>query len=76
MRRRVFEHLRSAGIGTQVHYIPVYRLSYYRDELTYPQDGCPEAERYYAGALSLPMFPGLEQEDVARVVGELGRALA
>jgi perosamine synthetase len=76
VRRRVFDHLRGAGIGTQVHYIPVYRLNYYRDELSYPQDDCPAAERYYAGAISLPMFPGLEQEDVARVVGELGRALA
>jgi perosamine synthetase len=76
VRRRVFDHLRGAGIRTQVHYIPVYRLSYYRDELGYPQDGCPAAEDYYAGAISLPMFPGLEQEDIARVVGELGRALA
>ena len=44
VRRRVFEHLRDAGIWVQVHYIPVYRLTYYRRTLGYPQDECPAAE--------------------------------
>jgi dTDP-4-amino-4,6-dideoxygalactose transaminase len=74
-RLAVFEALRSAGIGVQVHYIPLYRLPYYRDELGYPQDSCPEAERHYWGALSLPMFPAMESDDVARVVRELTAAL-
>jgi UDP-4-amino-4,6-dideoxy-N-acetyl-beta-L-altrosamine transaminase len=76
LRRRVFEHLRAAGIGVQVHYIPVYRLPYYRDRLGYPQEGCPHAEDYYAGAISLPMFPAMTEADVERVVGELREALA
>jgi dTDP-4-amino-4,6-dideoxygalactose transaminase len=75
VRRSVFDSLRAAGIGVQVHYIPVYRLSYYREQLGYPQDECPAAEDYYAGAISLPMFPGLEQGDLDRVVSELGKAL-
>jgi perosamine synthetase len=74
-RLRAFESLRDAGIGVQVHYIPVYRLPYYRDELGYPQDACPQAERVYAGAISLPMFPGLSERDLERVVAELRRAL-
>jgi perosamine synthetase len=70
-RRRVFDGLRAAGIGVQVHYIPVYRLPYYRDQLGYPQDAFPESERYYAGAISLPMFPALADSDVERVVDTL-----
>jgi perosamine synthetase len=74
-RLHVFQALRAAAIGVQVHYIPVYRLPYYRDTLGYPQDECPNAERYYAGAVSLPMFPAMTDGDVERVVRELRRAL-
>jgi dTDP-4-amino-4,6-dideoxygalactose transaminase len=59
----------------QVHYIPIYRFGHYRDTLSYPQDECPHAEDYYAGAISLPMYPALQREDVARVVEELRRLL-
>ena len=60
----------------QVHYIPVYRLPYYRDVLGYPQDECPATEEYYWGAISLPMFPAMTRADVERVVRELRAALA
>ena len=75
-RKTAFERLRGAGIGVQVHYIPVYRLPYYRDELGYPQDTCPRAEELYAGLISLPLFPAMEEADVDRVVAALGEALA
>jgi perosamine synthetase len=75
-RLAAFEALRGAGIGVQVHYIPVYRLPYYRDTLGYPQDECPEAERLYSGLISLPMYPGMAESDLDRVVRELGEALA
>ena len=75
-RLAAFEALRAAGIGVQVHYIPVYRLPHYRDTLGYPQDECPNAEELYSGLISLPMFPAMEEGDVDRVVAELGRALA
>lgn len=75
-RRAVFEGLRSAGIGVQVHYIPIYRHPYYRDTLGYPQGACPNAEGYYAGAISLPMFPGLSRGDVERVVDRLTAQLS
>ena len=75
-RLAAFEALRAAGIGVQVHYIPVYRLPHYRDALGYPQDECPNAEELYSGLISLPMFPAMDEADVDRVVTELGRALA
>jgi perosamine synthetase len=74
-RKRVFEHLRSAGIWVQVHYIPVYRLSHYQKTLGYRQDECPVAESLYAGAISLPMFPAMDDADVDRVVTELQAGL-
>jgi UDP-4-amino-4,6-dideoxy-N-acetyl-beta-L-altrosamine transaminase len=74
-RLATFEALRESGLGVQVHYIPVYRLPYYRDVLGIPQDACPNAERYYWGAISLPMFPSLTDDDVRRVVDDLRRAL-
>jgi perosamine synthetase len=70
-RYEVFARLRESGIGVQVHYIPVYRMPYYRDVLGYPQDECPVADEYYAGAISLPMFPAMRDEDVEDVVDRL-----
>lgn len=75
VRRDVFEGLRAAGIGVQVHYIPIYRFPYFRDTLGYPQNGCPHAEEYYWSAISLPMYPALSRSDVERVVAELTRLL-
>jgi len=74
-RLAVFDALRRGGIGVQVHYIPIYRLPYYRDVLGFAQDECPAAEEYYAGAVSLPIFPAMTDADVERVVAELQESL-
>ena len=73
-RRAVFEAMRSRGIGVNVHYIPVHLQPYYR-ALGFSRGYCPEAERYYARALSLPIFPGLSDADQDVVVRALGEAL-
>jgi len=65
--REVFERLRVAGIGVNLHYIPVYRHPYYAREGFKPSD-FPEAERYYAEAITLPMYPGLTEEQQAEIV--------
>lgn len=72
--RAVFESMRAAGIGVNLHYIPVYRQPYY-EELGFKAGHCPEAERYYAEAISLPMYPGLTEAEQDRVLSALGRAL-
>jgi len=66
-RRALFEHLRGEGIGVQVNYIPAYWHPVFEDE-AYPRGLCPNAERFYAEELSLPMFPDLRDEDVDRVI--------
>ncbi|WLG97280.1 UDP-4-amino-4,6-dideoxy-N-acetyl-beta-L-altrosamine transaminase [Pseudomonas sp. FP198] len=72
--RQVFEGLRAAGIGVNLHYIPVHLQPYYRD-LGFAQGDYPQAERYYAEAISLPMFPSLSDEQQDYVVGQLQRLL-
>ncbi|WP_434571680.1 UDP-4-amino-4,6-dideoxy-N-acetyl-beta-L-altrosamine transaminase [Pseudomonas sp. Z3-6] len=72
--RQVFEGLRAAGIGVNLHYIPVHLQPYYCD-LGFAQGDYPQAERYYAEAISLPMFPSLSDEEQEYVVGQLQRLL-
>ncbi|XSS64938.1 UDP-4-amino-4,6-dideoxy-N-acetyl-beta-L-altrosamine transaminase [Pseudomonas sp. B11] len=72
--REVFEGLRAAGIGVNLHYIPVHLQPYYQD-LGFAAGDFPEAERYYAQAISLPMYPGLSDDEQDYVVEQLRRLL-
>jgi dTDP-4-amino-4,6-dideoxygalactose transaminase len=70
-RKRLFEYLVERGIRPQVHYIPVPRQPWYRRQIhTNPSD-YPNAERYYAACLSLPLFPAMTDGDQERVVEAL-----
>ncbi len=75
VRRPVFEALRAAGIGVNVHYIPVHLQPDYR-RLGFEPGMFPEAERYYGECLTLPMFPGMSDADVERVRAVLAKAFA
>ena len=72
--REVFEALRAAGIGVNLHYIPVYRQPYY-EKLGFKAGCCPEAEQYYAEAISLPIYPGLMESLQDSIVMELIRVI-
>jgi perosamine synthetase len=74
-RDRVFAALRSEGIGANVHYAPVYWHSYYQAR-GYRKGQCPTAEQASGQILTLPMFPAMTEEDVARVVAVLDRVTA
>lgn len=65
-RRAVYDALQAAGIGANVHYIPVYRQPYYQRH-GFARVTRPGAEAYYASALTLPLFPAMTEGDVARV---------
>lgn len=73
--RQVFEGMRAAGIGVNLHYIPVYLHPYY-EGLGFKSGLCPEAERYYEEAISLPMYYALTKEDQDRVTLALGEVTA
>ena len=72
--RQVFEALRAAGIGVNLHYIPVHTQPFYQD-LGHRLGDYPEAERYYAEAISLPMFPTMADADIERVAEAVKRAV-
>lgn len=74
-RERIFRRLVDAGIGVNVHYIPVHLQPYYRALGGHPGQ-CPEAEAYYAGAITLPLFPTLGEADQDRVVAAVKAAIA
>ncbi len=63
----IFRALRQAGIGVQVHYIPVYLQPYYQ-KLGYKKGSCPKAEQYYEAEISLPIYPDLKKEDQEFVI--------
>lgn len=72
--RQVFELLRDQGIGVQLHYIPVHTQPYFM-RMGYRLGDYPEAERYYAEALSLPMYPALSEAQQHQVVSALKAAI-
>jgi len=66
-RRGIFDRLRGKGVGVNVHYIPVYLQPYYQ-KLGYKKGICPNAESYYAQAITLPLFPKMSDKDVESVI--------
>lgn len=69
-RAQVFAALRAAQIGVNVHYIPIHTQPYYA-ALGFRRGDFPQAERYYARALSLPLFPAMTEAQQSRVVDVL-----
>ena len=69
-RKEVFEYLRAAGIGVNVHYIPVYQHPYYRN---HGYSGCclPNAESFYERAISLPIYPALTAEQQQYIINKV-----
>lgn len=74
-RRKVFESLLAQGIRAQVHYIPAHTQPWYQKQYGFKPGDFPEAERYYEGCLSLPLFPAMSDQDVERVANALRAAL-
>lgn len=72
--REVFEALREQGIGVNLHYIPVHTQPYYQ-RMGFKAGDFPEAERYYAEAISLPMYPTMTTAQQDQVITALSKAL-
>lgn len=70
----VFGALRAEGIGVNLHYIPVHTQPFYQ-ELGFKKGEYPEAEAYYAEAISLPMYATLTNEQQDLVVEAMAKAL-
>ena len=65
--RELFEKFRSAGVLVNIHYIPIYKQPYYK-ELGFTNEGFKQSEKYYEEAISIPIFPGLTNDEQTKVV--------
>lgn len=72
--QEIFIELREKGLGVNVHYIPVHTQPYY-EQLGFKQGDFPEAEQYYASAISLPMYPDLTDEQIQYIYSTLKETL-
>lgn len=73
-RKEIFDHLRSHGIGVNVHYIPVYKHPYYQNN-GYEHTYLKEAEALYARLISLPMYPKLMEKEQDYVISQVIKAV-
>ena len=69
-KKEVVRYLGKNGIGTQVHYMPVYRHPYYAHmtDVSYKEEDYPNAETYYRQALSIPLYPAMSDAQVDKVI--------
>lgn len=75
-RKQFFNAFRAENIGVQVHYVPVHYHPYYRRTFGYEEGDFPETERYYNRAVTLPLFPAMDQNDVDDVLTALHKITA
>ena len=72
-RKVIFEKLRNNGILVNIHYIPIYRQPFYSKD--YSIENFPNAESYYEEAISLPIFPGLTDDQIELVAETLKKPM-
>lgn len=75
-RNRCIEKLAESGIGTSVHYKPLYRMTYYRKTYDLDPKKFPNSERIWNGCFSLPIYPELRDEELAYVCEALRKILS
>lgn len=75
LRKRVFDLLRKAGIGVQVHYLPLHLQPFYKRKFGYRVGDFPIAERYYQRTITLPLFPKMTGKEVDGVIKTVKRIL-
>lgn len=74
-RRQFFDAMCAENICCQVHYLPVYRHSWY-EKLGYEKGLCPNAESYYESVMSIPLYYSLTDEDVEDVIAAVKKLIA
>lgn len=74
-RKEIFEALRAENIGVNVHYVPVHLHPYYKREYGREEGDFPRAERYYNRAITLPVFPKMDEKDIRDVVKSVKKVI-
>jgi UDP-4-amino-4,6-dideoxy-N-acetyl-beta-L-altrosamine transaminase len=74
-RKRIFDALRAENIGVHVHYIPLHLQPYYQETFGYKSGDFPVAEEYYERAITLPLFPKMDDNDVNDVINAVKKVI-
>jgi perosamine synthetase len=74
-RDDIMSRLHAKGIVTSVHFVPLHMHSYYRDKYSYRPEDFPVASKAQAGLISLPIYPGLSNQEVEFVAENLKKCL-
>jgi dTDP-4-amino-4,6-dideoxygalactose transaminase len=74
-RDTIIEDLRQENIGTSVHFIPVHHHTYYRRRFGWNPGDFPQADRFFAEEVSLPLYPSMTDQDVEDVINAVARVL-
>lgn len=75
VRAQVIGDLSAANIGTSVHFIPIHHHSYYQTRYGWKPGDFPEADAFFEGQISLPLYPSMTEEDVDDVLEALRHSL-
>jgi len=73
-RKQVFDHLIEAGIGVQIHYIPIHLQPYYK-QLGFKEGDFPQCEKYYQQAITLPLFVDISDQELEYIVTTLKQSI-
>jgi dTDP-4-amino-4,6-dideoxygalactose transaminase len=74
-KKEVFEALRAENIGVNVHYIPLHLQPFYEREFGCRRGDYPKAERYYDRAITLPIFPKMDERDTQDVINAVRKVI-
>ena len=74
-RAKFIEHLKSEGVGTSVHFIPLHRQPYYRDRFGFQPSDFPVADAAYECLISLPLYTRMTERDVDDVIEAVWRVV-
>jgi len=75
IQKEIFHKLHQDGVLVNLHYIPVYRHPFYSN-LGFKQGYCPESEYYFTHALSIPMYPSLNESDIKEISNRISNVLS
>lgn len=67
-RNQFIQELKELGVGTSVHFIPLYRHPFYRDEFKLSPKDYPVSEYIYERIVTLPIWPGMKNDEILKVI--------
>ncbi len=75
-RSKFIDELKKEGIGTSVHFIPLYRHPYYKNTFKLKFGDFPISEKVYPNMISLPIWPGMTKEQIEKVIFSIEKTIS